>query len=129
MAAASDDPTDDPAVAAALADDLTIDITTIGRRSGERRRIEIWFLNVDGRIFITGTPGRRDWMANLLAEPRFTFHLKESVTADLDAEARPVDDEPTRRLVIEHAVATWYRAQTSVDDLIESAPMVEVTFV
>ncbi len=122
-------PTDDPAVAAALANDLTIDITTTGRRSGEPRRIEIWFLNVDGRIFITGTPGRRDWLANLLAEPRFTFHLKESVTADLEAQARPVDDEPTRRRVLEHAVATWYRSQTSVDQLVDSAPMVEVAFV
>lgn len=119
----------DPAIAEALQRDLTIDITTTGRRSGQPRRIEIWFLNVEGRIFITGTPGRRDWMANLSANPRFTFHLKESVTADLEAEARVVGDEPTRRLVLEHAVATWYRNQTPIEDLIETAPMVEVTFV
>jgi len=119
----------DPAVARALETDLTIDITTIGRRSGQPRRIEIWFLNVEGRIFITGTPGRRDWMANLSANPGFTFHLKESVAADLEAEARVVVDEPTRRLVLEHAVATWYRNQTPVDELIGTAPMVEVTWV
>ncbi|MEL6982915.1 MAG: nitroreductase/quinone reductase family protein [Actinomycetota bacterium] len=118
----------DPAVARALETDLTIDITTTGRRSGQPRRIEIWFLNIEGRVFITGTPGRRDWMANLAADPRFTFHLKESVTADLEAEARTVEDEPTRRLVLEHAVATWYRNQTPVDELVETAPMVEVTF-
>ncbi len=118
----------DPAIAEALQRDLTIDITTTGRRSGQPRRIEIWFLNVEGRIFITGTPGRRDWMANLSANPRFTFHLKESVTADLEAEARVVEDEPTRRLVLEHAVATWYRNQTPIEDLIETAPMVEVRF-
>ena len=43
-----------------LADDPTIDITTIGRRSGLPRRVEIWMMDVDGRFFITGTPGRRD---------------------------------------------------------------------
>ena len=56
-----------------LADDLTIDITTTGRRSGQARRIEIWMLDVDGRFFITGTPGRRDWLANLLADPGSSF--------------------------------------------------------
>ena len=45
-----------PEVQAALASDLTIDITTIGRHSGAPRRIEIWFLNIDGGIYITGTP-------------------------------------------------------------------------
>ncbi len=122
------DSVDDPEIAAALERDLTIDITTTGRRSGQPRRIEIWFLNVEGRIFITGTPGRRDWMANVIANPALTFHLKESVTADLAAEAREVIDEATRRLVLEHAVATWYRNQTPIDELVETAPMVEVTF-
>ncbi len=128
MPASPTSPTD-PAIAEALERDLTIDITTTGCRSGQPRRIEIWFLNVEGRIFITGTPGRRDWMANLSANPRLTFHLKESVTADLVAEARVVEDEPTRRLVLEHAAATWYRNQTPVDELIGTAPMVEVTWV
>ncbi len=118
----------DPEIARALETDLTIDITTTGRRTGRARRIEIWFVNVDGRIFITGTPGRRDWLANLLAEPRFTFHLKESTTADLDAEARLVDDEPTRRRVLEHAAASWYRSQADADELVARAPLVEVVF-
>lgn len=119
----------DPAIAAALASDLTIDITTTGRTSGAPRRIEIWFLNIDGRIFITGTPGPRDWYANLLADPSMTFHLKESVQADLPARARPVTDGETRRLVLTHMVASWYREQVPIDSLIDGAPMVEVTFV
>ena len=59
-------------------------------------------MDVDGRFFITGTPGRRDWLANLRANPR--------------------------RSVIEHLAATWYRGQTSVDDLVTNAPMVEIAF-
>src|SRR4051812_27381293 len=74
------------ATATALAQDRVIDITTIGRKTGEPRRIEIWFHRLDGRYYITGTPGRpRDWYANLVAQPGFTFHLKESATADLPA--------------------------------------------
>ena len=83
-------------VQAALATDMTIDITTIGRRSGESRRIEIWFLNVDGVIYITGTPGPRDWFANLAADPSLIFHLKESVVADLPATATIVDQRDER---------------------------------
>ena len=80
----------DTAIANALAlgaestmNDLTVDITTIGTRSGEPRRIEIWFHNVDGTVYLTGLPGPRAWYANLLANPRFTFHLKHGVHADL----------------------------------------------
>ena len=45
-----------PDVDAALERGHTIDITTTGRRSGEPRRIEIVFHNVDGRIYISGVP-------------------------------------------------------------------------
>ena len=111
-----------------LADDPTVDITTTGRRSGEPRRIEIWMLDVDGRYFITGTPGRRDWLANLLADPALTVHLKRRAGVDVSGRATPVRDDDTRRRVIEHLAATWYRSQTPVDDLVAQAPMVEVTF-
>src|SRR5215211_6597423 len=63
----------------ALANDRTIDITTMGRTSGLPRRIETWFYRVDDEIYLTGLPGRRDWYANLLANPDFTFHLKQSL--------------------------------------------------
>jgi deazaflavin-dependent oxidoreductase (nitroreductase family) len=109
-----------------LADDPTVDITTYGRRSGQPRRIEIWMLDVDGRFFITGTPGPRDWLANLRADPRLVVHLKRRTGIDVDATAVPVDDPATRRDVIEHLSASWYRGQTPVDELVETAPMVEV---
>jgi deazaflavin-dependent oxidoreductase (nitroreductase family) len=111
-----------------LAHDPTVDITTTGRRSGQPRRIEIWMLDVDDRFFITGTPGRRDWLANLLADPRLTVHLKQRADRDLAATAAPVRDEATRRRVIEHLSARWYRTQSPIDDLVATAPMVEVTF-
>ena len=51
----------DERVQHALENDRTIDITTQGRNSGEPRRIEIWFYRYDGRIFLSGSPGTRDW--------------------------------------------------------------------
>lgn len=83
----------------ALAQDRTIDITTIGRTSGLPRRIETWYHRVDGGFYLTGSPGKRDWYANLLAHPEFTFHLKESAVADLPARATPITDPATRRAI------------------------------
>lgn len=111
-----------------LSDDPTIDITTTGRRSGQQRRIEIWMLDVDGQFFITGTPGRRDWLANLVAEPRLIVHLKRRAHLDLDARAVVVTDASTRHRVLTHLNARWYRSQIPIDELVVAAPMVEVTF-
>ena len=84
-------------VKAALESGKVIDITTIGRKSGEAKRIEIWFHNLDGRIYITGRPGKRSWYANLIANPEMTFHLKEGVQVDLAARATAIRDEGERR--------------------------------
>jgi deazaflavin-dependent oxidoreductase (nitroreductase family) len=115
-------------VRAELEDDPTVDITTTGRRSGRQRRIEIWMLDVDGRFFITGTPGRRDWLANINANPNLTVHLKRHGHVDLHAQATPVMDATTRRDVLEHLSARWYRSQAPLDVLVDTAPMVEVVF-
>ena len=90
----------DEPVKHALERDRTIDISTRGRKTGQPRRQEIWFHNVEGRLYITGTPGRRDWYANLLAHPDFTFHLKQSVRADLPARATAILDKARRREII-----------------------------
>lgn len=115
-------------VSAELADDAIVDITTIGARSGAPRRIEIWMLDVEGRYFVTGTPGPRHWVANVAAHPDLTVHLKRHAGVDLPAVGRVVDDEATRRAVLSSAPARWYRTQASLDELVAGAPMIEVTF-
>ena len=42
----------DEAVQRALEQDRTIDITTTGRKTGQTRRKEIWFHNIEGRLYI-----------------------------------------------------------------------------
>jgi deazaflavin-dependent oxidoreductase (nitroreductase family) len=119
--------------AAALAQDRIIDITTTGRKTGEPRRIEIWFHRLDGRCFITGTPGRpRDWYANLVANPGFTFHLKESATADLPATARPITDPAEREQVLAGLLAPLgaftSKPGQEAEVWVANSPLVEITF-
>lgn len=108
----------------ALAAIMTLDITTYGRRSGKPRRLEIWWFRVDGRFVITGTPGPRDWYANLLADPRIIIHAEG---IDHPGTAVPVTDEGFRRTVFTDPQTTWYTDQTDLDELVATAPMVEVT--
>ena len=55
----------DDQIRRALARGHLIDITTTGRKTGEPRRLEIVFHNIDGRLIITGSPRARMAGANL----------------------------------------------------------------
>jgi deazaflavin-dependent oxidoreductase (nitroreductase family) len=115
-------------VRAELADSPIVDITTTGRRSGQPRRIEIWMLDVDGRFFITGTPGPRAWLANLAAAPSLVVHLKRHARRDLPARAAVITDPEVRRYVLTHPSAAWYLGRATIEELIAGAPMVELRF-
>jgi hypothetical protein len=123
--ATDDDLAVDAAVRRALESDRTIDTRTTGRRSGRPRRIEIWFHAVDGRVYISGLPGCRDWHANLLAQPEFMFHLKQSVLADVPARARPVTDSAERRRVPREILERMGRIH-ELEDWIDHSPIVDV---
>jgi len=118
----------DEAAQRALETDRTIDITTTGRNSGEPRRIEIWRYRYDGRTFLSGSPGTRDWYANLVAHPEFTYHLKGSAQADLPAVARPITDEGERREVIAGILEDLGRGSGNLEEWVESSPLAEVEF-
>ena len=106
-----------------------IDITTTGRKTGQQRRIEIVFHNIDGRLIITGSPRsdrKRAWLLNLEADPPLTFHLKRgSAPADLPATARVITD-PTDRRAIAEWVASNAWTGVDVDAMTAYSPMIEV---
>jgi F420H(2)-dependent quinone reductase len=120
-------------------EDRTIDITTTGRSSGSPRRIEIVFYRIEGSIYLSGVPAphRRDWLANLTAEPHFTFHLKQGVVADLPAVATVITDEAERRRLLaplvdqfnerQGADSEWPRAE--IDEWVHGSPLARVDFV
>jgi deazaflavin-dependent oxidoreductase (nitroreductase family) len=109
-------------VVEALRRNRTIDITTIGAKSGRPRRIETWAW-VDGdTVYLTGSPGRRDWYANLRANPDFTLHLKPGLETDVPARARPIVDPVDRRRIFERLRPAQADAWTA------GSPLVEVEF-
>lgn len=116
----------DRSVARVLERGERIDITTIGRRTGLPRRIALVYHNVDGRILISGRPGfPRSWVANLSANPRFVFHLKHSVRADLPATARVITDREERERLLRPIADAW---RIDLGVMVRSAPLVEVSF-
>jgi deazaflavin-dependent oxidoreductase (nitroreductase family) len=118
----------DDSIRGALAHSGVIDITTTGRRTGQPRRIEIAYHVIAGRIYISGRPNparRRSWLANMEANPEFTFHLKRGVTADLPATARVVTDENERRAILSEVARAWNR--TDIEAMVAASPLIEVS--
>ena len=125
-----DSPDTDPALAAAIRRVLghgnTIDITTIGRRTGEPRRIEIVFHNFGGHLYISGMPSPRTraWLHNLRANPNLVIHLKRLIEADLPATAREITDPAERSDVLTKVAKVWRRDPEPMERF---SPLVEVT--
>ncbi|MGV1008570.1 MAG: nitroreductase family deazaflavin-dependent oxidoreductase [Dermatophilaceae bacterium] len=123
----ADSPADDM-TRTGLGHSQVIDLTTVGRRTGQLRRIEIFLHNDDGLLFITGMPRAdrtRDWIHNIGADPRVVVHLKQSVVAGLPATARVITDPDERRPLIEAAAKRWGR--TDVTNMIQHSPLIVLT--
>lgn len=112
-------------VRTALKQDRLVDITTIGRKSGKPSTKEIVFHTVDGQIYLTGMPGKRDWYANMLDNPEFTFHVKQSAKADLQARATPITDEAEKRRLLPPMLESMDRSD-ELDRWVADSPLVSV---
>ena len=118
--------------AIALANDLVIDITTTGAKTGEPRRLEIWFHRIGGKYYITGRPGPRAWHANLIADPDFTVHLKETAQADLQASATVISDPAAKQTVFQAAIDEQTKlaehiTPENISDWTADSPLIEFT--
>lgn len=119
----------DDTIRHALKHDLTIDITTTGRKTGQSRRIEIWFHNLDGELYLTGLPRPCSWYANLCAHPDFTFHLKHSAQADLAARATPVLEPARRRDIIARIQNKLGRTGEDLEERVASSPLLKIELI
>ncbi len=102
-----------------------IDLTTTGRQSGEARRIEINIFSFDGRLYISGLPGPRAWLANVAADPRLIIHLKKDVVADLPGRARVISDTAERRPLLQRITRHW-RRESDLEAFMAASPLIEV---
>ena len=116
----------DDATLELLRSTLTIDLTTIGAKTGTPSRVEIWAWWFEGRYIITGTPGPRDWLANVTANDSVVVHVRG---IDLSGRARLVKDREFRRRFFESSETRWYSTQAQLDSLVTEAPMIEIVFV
>jgi hypothetical protein len=120
----------DPSTRNALDAGGIADITTTGRKSGQRRRIEIYFHHFDGEYYLTGRPGRRrDWQANIESNPEFTLHLKRGVNADIPVVGEPEPDPVKRRAILLRVlVESWDsdpdRAEAAVHKWVDQSPFI-----
>lgn len=120
----------DEAIRAVLEKGGIADITTVGRRSGLPHRIEIYFHHFDGRFYLTGRPGpRRDWQANIEANPQFTLHLKRKVRADVPMRGYIEPDREERAKILFRALTeSWgsnpERVKVALDHWVETSPFI-----
>jgi deazaflavin-dependent oxidoreductase (nitroreductase family) len=110
-----------------LASIRTIDMTTIGRKSGGPSRIEIWWFHFEERFIVTGTPGPRHWMANISVDPTVVIHADGH---DHPGTAVIVEDRDFRHRFFTHRDPEigWYSTQAELETLLNTAPMIEVRF-
>lgn len=70
-------------------------LTTIGRKSGQTRTIEIWFVTHQQRFYLLAERGlQAQWVQNILANPAVSIRLKQQ---DLRGRGRVLDRERDRQ--------------------------------
>lgn len=107
---------------------LRIGITTTGRKSGRPHRNQVRLYSLDGRFYITGSPGRRDWYANLLADTRFTVHVEGETHTIFDATANPIREASGRLKVLSLIYRLRGGRLGELDAMLERSPLVQVQF-
>ncbi len=121
----------DQALRDAFSNDRLIDITTTGRKSGEQRRIEIMFVYDGKDVYISGQPGPRGWYANILANPKFTLHVKQSLQRDLTATAHPIRDPEGRQTFLTYYQSRFPQAMNEkfpIEKWLRRSPIIRVEF-
>jgi deazaflavin-dependent oxidoreductase (nitroreductase family) len=79
-----------------LAEEPYLYLTTVGRKTGLPREIEIWFAHLDGRFYLIAEKRERSgWVQNLLGNPNVTFRVGEQKFSGV---GRVVDDASENEL-------------------------------
>jgi deazaflavin-dependent oxidoreductase (nitroreductase family) len=89
-------------------------LSTIGRRTGEPHRIEIWYRRIGDVVwFLAGGRTSSDWVKNVLADPHVTIEIGDDVltgTAIVDDQ-----DAPEARRALAARYQGWRDGQALSD--------------
>jgi deazaflavin-dependent oxidoreductase (nitroreductase family) len=83
-------------------------LTTTGRRSGQRREIEIWFALINRTVYLLAGGGdRANWVRNLRVEPRAVVQIGDRALGTRGREPQPgaESDEARRALFAKYSTA------------------------
>ena len=109
------------------ADESFLYLTTVGRRTGNPHRIEIWFAAHDGRLFLLSGGGERaDWVRNLTANPRVTVELGGETRVGVARVLAP--DSPEDQLARAMLVAKYAPSEDNLDEWGRTALPVVIHF-
>ena len=74
----------------------TLKLTTIGRKSGQMRTVEVWFVVDDGAIVVqAGAQGQKGWLANVRSNPGVRLELAGRA---LEGRAEPMAESEHERV-------------------------------
>ena len=107
-----------PDVVAAFDSANTVDVETVGRRTGRQRRTTVWVVVSDGVPYVRSEYGDAgQWYRNALVEPTVKVHLGGRA---VDAVATRVDDAATQTAVSD-ALREKYRRSSAVGVMVDPA--------
>jgi deazaflavin-dependent oxidoreductase (nitroreductase family) len=79
-----------------VADQSTVELTTLGRKTGKPHTKPIWFVYDQGHLYLqSGKEGKTDWYQNLKKNPQMTLKIG-TVTANGKAKFLPDAKEAER---------------------------------
>ena len=92
-----------------LRDSFVVRVSHRGRRTGIQRVLETTFTWDGGvRVYLSGYPGHRDWVANMAADPNVTLHTVETQPRyDIPAKARVLRGREERTDHVLDFVERW----------------------
>jgi deazaflavin-dependent oxidoreductase (nitroreductase family) len=83
-------------------------LTTIGRRSGKRHTIEIWFALHDGKLYVlSGGGDSADWVRNLRKTSAVRVRVGGRTVAATAREITSPDEDALARQLLDEKYMSW----------------------
>lgn len=91
-----------------LGDENVCYLTTVGRRSGERHTIEIWFARENGNLYLlSGGGDAADWVRNLRKTPAVQVRIGSRTVAARAREITAPDEDALARRLLDEKYMGW----------------------
>ena len=95
-----------------LADEDFCYLTTIGRRSGKRHTIEIWFARENGTLYLlSGGGGSADWVRNLRKTPSVQVRIGTRTVGARAREVNAPDEDALARRLLDAKYMGWHQGE------------------